>query len=289
MVGVRDGTGSPDEAASAEARRCLNCGWEVERFYCPNCGQHIASHTKGVWQFIQEFLEEFLRFDSKLVRTLVPLVTKPGFLTTEWTSGKRVRYISPLKLYITISALCFLVLSISPNAALFRGAGGAAETAEHASHLSPIDALFNRGVPNLSKVDPKVLREHIFMHLPTATLILVPVTALVFSLLYIRSKRFYVEHLVFTLHYNCFCFLTYSVASIFPGMLPRQIAFFWAVGYLAFAIKHNYGQGWAKSILKFVLFGCVYLVLLVITMLGTIAFSARMAAMMQEATAMHTH
>jgi hypothetical protein len=258
----------------AEQRTCLNCGWEVGHSYCPNCGQHIASHNKGVWQFVLEFLEEFVRFDSKLVRTIVPLVTKPGFLTTEWAAGKRVRYISPLKLYITISALFFLVLSVSPNSTIFNTHSELGHPASHHNHESTLDQFLNKGIPAMSHLDPSLLRQHVMSHLPTASLLLVPVSALLFSLLYCRSKRYYVEHLVFCLHYNCFCFLSYGVSSLFPGAIPRAIAFIWGLGYLLFAVKANYAQGWIKSTLKFVTFGGLYAVLVVSAIFATIRVSA---------------
>lgn len=275
---------------SSVGRACLNCGWTVEQTFCPNCGQHIASHNKGIWQFVQEFLEEFIRFDSKLLRTLHPLVTKPGFLTAEWASGKRVRYISPLKIYITISALFFLALSVSPNASIFSG-----QVAPQVERQSRLDKLFDRAIPGMSHVEPALLRQHISMHLPTASLLLVPLSALVFWLLYLRQKRYYVEHLVFCLHYNCFCFLSYGFASLLPGEVPRIVAFLWAVGYLLVAIKANYGENWLKSFLKFSVFGVAYVALVISTILGTVAVSASMASSMNpkaggsETMHMHSH
>ena len=109
-------TSPPPSPAKVNAPhpRCRNCGHEVHAVYCPRCGQSIADNNQSLWQFIKDFLEEFVQLDSKFIRTIVPLCFKPGFLTSEWTAGRRVRYITPLKLYITLSALFFLVLSYQP-------------------------------------------------------------------------------------------------------------------------------------------------------------------------------
>jgi len=261
---------------------CLNCGCQVERNYCPNCGQHIASYSKGLWQLIQEFLEEFIRFDSKLLRTVVPLVTKPGFLTLEWANGKRMRYITPLKLYVTVSALCFLVLSLRPEAKIIQAPGSIADLRLSADNPA-LRPLIRNGLWQPSMTDPKVLREHMLMHLPTASLLLIPITALIFSLLYMRGKRYYVEHLVFVLHYDCFCYLSFGFAALISGEIPRLTAFLWSVGYLLFAMKRTYGQGWLKTFLKFAIFGCIYLVLIIIAMFATAVVSERMASLMHNA------
>ena len=99
---------------------CRNCGHHVHDKYCPRCGQHFADHNHGLWQFVAEFCEEFVRLDSKFFRTIVPLCIRPGFLTKEWVAGKRVRYITPLKLYLTLSALCFLMISLQPASGIVK-------------------------------------------------------------------------------------------------------------------------------------------------------------------------
>lgn len=256
---------------------CPNCGWEVSRYYCPNCGQHIASHNKRLWPLVQEFLDEFLRIDSKLTRTLVPLVYRPGYLTTEWAAGKRVRYISPLKLYVTISALCFLAISLRPTSIIAHDPT-ALSSAITGQDLGPVDSLLKMALPSGSHIDPQSLQQHIFMHLPTASLLLIPVAALVFSLLYARRKRNYVEHLAFTLHYNSFCFLSFAVGSLVPGDLGRTAACVWAIGYLFFAMKAVYEQDWGKTIAKFAIFGAIYCVLTYGAIYSTVAVSAKMAS-----------
>ena len=58
-------------------------------------------------------MESFLSFDARILRTMWPLVRRPGFLTVEFLEGRRARYIHPFKLYVAFSVLFFLVLSMS--------------------------------------------------------------------------------------------------------------------------------------------------------------------------------
>src|ERR1700741_894608 len=88
---------------------CLNCGAVVERRFCPECGQenleirenffHIAFHTIG----------DFFHFDSKFFRSLIPLFTKPGFLTRQYWEGKRTSYIHPLRLFFFITIVMVII------------------------------------------------------------------------------------------------------------------------------------------------------------------------------------
>jgi hypothetical protein len=52
-------------------------------------------------------------WDSRVWRTLFPLLFRPGFLSAEFNAGRRMRYMPPFRLYIVVSFLMFLVLSIS--------------------------------------------------------------------------------------------------------------------------------------------------------------------------------
>ena len=206
--------------------------------------------------------------------------------------GRRVRYISPLKVYITISALGFLALSMKANSSAVQYAAAFKAKGPGAAVIPPqgkLDAIVNRLIPNLPQFDPATFRSHFFSHLPTASLIMIPITGLVFWALYFRQKRFYVEHLVFTLHYNAFCFLTLGVAALFTYEIPSLIAFLWALGYLLFALKANYGQAWGTTFIKFALFSTVYFGFVLLATLATVEVSAYMASMTNGALGSSMH
>lgn len=91
---------------------CRNCGEALIGPYCSHCGQHEG---RGDFSFVDvagEVLDELLSWDSRLWRTLVPLVFRPGFLTAEFIAGRRARYVPPFRLYLIISFVLFLVVSL---------------------------------------------------------------------------------------------------------------------------------------------------------------------------------
>jgi hypothetical protein len=51
--------------------------------------------------------------ESKLFRTLWVLLRRPGLLTAEYMAGRRQRYLRPLRLYLALSLVFFLVLSLT--------------------------------------------------------------------------------------------------------------------------------------------------------------------------------
>jgi hypothetical protein len=54
--------------------------------------------------------------DSRLWRTLWYLLARPGFLTREFFAGRRVRYLPPFRLYLVISLVFFLTVSVPDGA-----------------------------------------------------------------------------------------------------------------------------------------------------------------------------
>jgi hypothetical protein len=91
---------------------CLNCNTPLrpEDNYCPNCGQENNTHTIPVKHIILETFEDFFHFDTKLWNTVKTTFTRPGQITADYLEGKRARYVPPVKLYIFISFIFFLLL-----------------------------------------------------------------------------------------------------------------------------------------------------------------------------------
>src|SRR5690606_23288515 len=61
---------------------------------------------------IGDFLDSALGFDSRTVRSLWPLFTRPGRLTLEYFEGRRVRYVSPVRLFFFLTIVAFFVGSL---------------------------------------------------------------------------------------------------------------------------------------------------------------------------------
>lgn len=99
------------------------------------------------------------------------------------------------------------------------------------------------------------------------TLILIPVMALLFSLLYRRQKRFYVEHFVFLLHFNVLTFATLIIAipliekEIIEPIITLTLSILLLFFSLFLALKRYYHQGWIKTFIKFIIVNVMYFIL----------------------------
>ncbi len=93
---------------------CLNCNQLINKDdnFCPNCGQVNDKNPISVKQYFSEYLSGFFNFDSRFIRTMVPLLFKPGLVTKNYVEGKRKRYVNPFQLYLHITILFFLILGV---------------------------------------------------------------------------------------------------------------------------------------------------------------------------------
>lgn len=90
--------------------RCKNCANPVAGYaYCPACGQKSDIHVVSFRELLGELADGLFNLDSRLWRSLVPLVVAPGKLTVEYLRGRRMYYLPPFRLYLILSVLFFLV------------------------------------------------------------------------------------------------------------------------------------------------------------------------------------
>jgi predicted RNA-binding Zn-ribbon protein involved in translation (DUF1610 family) len=109
------GTGQPVFPAKHKVKfpACPNCNHQFETVdnFCPNCGQENHDLNMPFGHVVLEILEGFFHFDTKVFRTLKLLLFKPGQLTEQFIQNRRAGYVPPIRLYIFISFIFFLVLN----------------------------------------------------------------------------------------------------------------------------------------------------------------------------------
>ncbi|HUQ11564.1 MAG TPA: DUF3667 domain-containing protein [Steroidobacteraceae bacterium] len=113
---------TPPETPRPQTLVCANCHAELSGEYCASCGQRHEPHIHTVAHFAGEAFESLSHADSRLWRTLWYLLARPGFLTREFFAGRRVAYLPPFRLYLVISVLFFLVVTV-PAGPLYEADG----------------------------------------------------------------------------------------------------------------------------------------------------------------------
>ncbi len=91
---------------------CLNCGANVPDRFCSQCGQENIEPKLSFVELVSTFFNDLTHYEGKFWQTLKYLLFKPGFLTKMYLLGKRKSYLAPIRLYIFISFLTFLLPSV---------------------------------------------------------------------------------------------------------------------------------------------------------------------------------
>jgi hypothetical protein len=88
---------------------CRNCGATVSGAYCSNCGQTTHLHRSLV-SLGHDILHGVFHFEGKVWHTIPELLFHPGRLTRRYIDGERVKFVSPMALYLFIVFLMFAVI-----------------------------------------------------------------------------------------------------------------------------------------------------------------------------------
>jgi hypothetical protein len=264
-----------DSVAAPPIDTCPNCSTSLLGSHCHECGQKkIDANEYSLKRFAGRAINDFTDLESnKVFQTLSALILRPGLLAVEYVAGRRGQYLGPLKLYLTFSALYFLfawtVLSE------VRGSSGQ----RIARHPATVSMAKQRGL------DPNTLADKIQQkaekYASALRIFSVLVSGTFLAALYFRMRKYYVEHLVFSLYYYSFDFFFKSlfaflflVSAAIGFKLPTLVLnLFYPIAliYLVFALRRVYRQKWPITVLKaVVLFACETLLFIAVNMGGFI-------------------
>jgi hypothetical protein len=91
-------------------RRCENCGAPLYGDHCFACGQPTKGLVRQFSSILGDFLDTVFNIDSRVLRTIGPLFARPGYLSLEYFAGRRVRYVTPMRLFLFLSLVAFFAI-----------------------------------------------------------------------------------------------------------------------------------------------------------------------------------
>lgn len=194
--------------------------------------------------FLSEFLKDYFTFDSKIFRSLKPLLFDPGFLVTEYIAGKRVSYIPPLRIFIFSSILFFL--------------------------------LFGFGVDNTQEAAGDELDQFFSNVLPKLFFLLLPLFALLTQWIFGKTGSGYVPHFLFSTYFHAFGFVIGSfywlLSKLFQSLSLTAVnswllalTLVWLLLYLWFGLKKVYAHSGVTTTLRLLGLSMAYVLLLVLS------------------------
>jgi len=226
------------KAETISDNKCLNCAEPVQGNYCSNCGQKFQPTKLPLRLYLEDTVETLFNIDNRVFKTLKDLLIKPGKITRDYIAGQRATYLPPLRIYISISVIYFLIALLTESSQIFLVNIGS----------NPVDSSF-----------AKVIQVSMF--------ILVPLFALFTKWHHKKRNGYYVEYLIFSLHIHSvwFILLTISVMAswlyTYFGFEENSFFYYLVAGiqilerslfliYFVIYLKKVFEQPWWKAILK---------------------------------------
>ena len=277
----------------AASNPCLNCGTNIQLTYCPECGQPEIDSDPTLRDFAHELAEEFLHWDGKLFRTFRLLVTRPGELTREYLAGRRVRYISPLRVYLTCSVLFFFLEALAPSQVVVTRDGrrveagfvqvGQSTEAQRAAIVAEGrsgNALKRVWMTHLANAlrTPNELKHATTSAIPKAMFVLVPLFAALIGMAYRDRRRKYPQHLAFALHVHAALFLTLTLmlagrffASPVASAVVQLLVLLPFAVYLVRATRRVYDSSTGQTLARLTLVSVLHFIAFVGVLAATFA------------------
>jgi hypothetical protein len=243
--------------------------------YCAQCGQKAVNLHRPFPQLLSDVIDDAFSLDTRLVRTLRPLLFRPGLVTRDYLTGRRVSYVPPLRAYLIAALVFFGLFAIFPNRlrveVFMKGEKptltGSRMTFELPAQVPFIDRRYQEAAA-AAKANPEEFARVLGAQIPRSFFLLLPLFALLLELFY-RRQGYYHEHLVFSLYYHSFLFIVFAgffllgwTDGLLPGLVRAAIGvglLVWLVSYLPLALRRVYGGSWPRTLLKLTGLGVLYL------------------------------
>ena len=283
------------DASAVEADVCSNCGAPLTGRYCAACGQPADTRIPSLAALLGELVDGLYNLDSRVWRSLLWLVGRPGGLTREYLAGRRARYLPPLRLYL-VASLAFFVsdallddgdslplrIVVDPSALETvapeppPGDGVAGALPDELTLQDRLEQAFQSSAAD----GGRALGAALDARLPLIMFLVSPIMAALFKLAYPRRR--YMEHLFFLLHLHAFYYLamvlTEGIGAMVgalgaEGVMPVLLVAVWGYGvYYAYrALGNVYEQGRAVTVAKMLALSIGYgFVLLLVFLVGTV-------------------
>ena len=219
-------------------------------------------------RYLVEFFEVVTNADSRFVRSFRALLVRPGELTAAYFAPRRDEFLRPQQILLFSSVFFFFTQPLIGFNGLNSPLAIHLSQTPYSSLVNPwvMDEVARRGVE--LEAYRATFDAAVDAHARSLAFLLVPIFALLMTLVFWRPRRFFVQHLVFATHVIAFLLLLMPPLVLAVSTLARlayragasaEVAsliadaagpgMFWGV-YLALALRTAYGDGRALAIGK---------------------------------------
>lgn len=258
-----------EQIATREAQVCATCGQLLHGPYCSHCGEKkLDKHDRKIVHIFEEFFHSLTHADSKFLRSIKYLLTRPGFLTSEYLSGRRKPYSSLLSLFFIANLLYLIYTPIDTFNSRFQIVIEGQPYSE--SLLPQVHNKMQQKQWTITQLEEHY-NEKSSHEAKLLLIVFVFLVSLPVALLFISRKRYYYDYVIFAMEYVNFImyalmllipyFLTVVIISVqlirhkvtevnvnAPLLSAFAVLLLWV--YLTLAARRVFKQAWWLTIIK---------------------------------------
>lgn len=210
-----------EEIITSEAVVCATCERPLHGPYCSHCGEKkLDEHDKRVVHIFEEFFHSLTHADSKFLRSMKYLLTRPGFLTNEYLAGRRKRYSSPLSLFFIANLIYLFAAPFDTFNSHFKTV---TQGQPYSQYLIPqvkqkMEAKHWTIEQLEQRYDEKSSHEAKLLLILFVFLVSLPA-----ALIFMSGKRYYYDYVIFAMEYVNF--IMYGLMLMLPWLLVIAVLF----------------------------------------------------------------
>lgn len=290
------------EKSAAQIVECKNCGRKFEGKFCPDCGQSIKEFEKPFSFLIVDLAGNVFAFDTRFWKTLVNILIRPGYLSYDYLKGHRARYMPPFRFYVFISFVFFVLLSfyIKKNmnydeeiktkidSTLAENIQIGDQDTAMITGIDTVNFDLDEIVPNdymvaktanenVSKIkmalkainnNPTLYFNRFLKFISWSLFFLMPIYAVFLWLLFMKSRKYYYGHFIFSVNQHAFTFIFFILLILIKLILPdrsshpENFLLLLLPAYMIVATYQFYQTKWWKIVMKLIAINFLYLFVL---------------------------
>lgn len=268
---------------------CIHCGAALVGPFCHACGQDNTRRERPLGDLMRSALSELFNLDGSVLASVRAMATAPGSLLAAYRDGRTQGFVSPIKLFLVVSAAFFIMLvwtdlaiyqflpeptetgpvgaQLIPNGVLLTGVSFEDVYLAPRGEIARTDAVVAAMQALKPQADPVQIRaiddfsayvgawrsvnEVMDVWLPRLLWLLIPAYALVLWPFY-RGRPF-AEHVLFALWAHTVIFVLLMGLALLNRTGIRLNFWLLTVPYLAYftlAARTYYGEIWWRSLVK---------------------------------------
>jgi hypothetical protein len=231
---------------------CPNCATPLAGPWCHACGQLAEDFHRSVAKLFMESARELLDLDNRLWRTLPDLVIRPGRLTRAYLDGHRAPLVPPLRLFLVLLVLLFLV-GLSRSPAIIPASPIPVGPAARAAALQRLENDKNISLSDRNEIATELKSGDVKLEQSTAAkwlipkvnyalahqgqfwqaiqnwaerfaILMLPLSTILLSLLFaFQTRIFFFDHIIFSMHSLSFMCLLLLATILVNRYTPVQV------------------------------------------------------------------